>query len=114
MVTFVPVVHPFPLYVLPECGREDDQDGEYLESSHQHEQGAYPLGEVGQDAPRHSGANLQSECRPDVAQCAEGDGDGIGAVYACRRDGERADDEQNEVDREEGEKGDTLGAQCLQ
>ena len=68
------------LVVTPEAGGEEHEDGHDFQTAYEHEERAEPLDVFGQFAPRHFGAYLGAKRGTDIADAAEGDGDGIGVV----------------------------------
>lgn len=98
-----PITHQIASACAPELWCEDDEHGEYLKSPHEHEEGAYPLGKVGQIVPRHGRTYLDAKRRAYVAQRGKGDGYGVRVVDARGYHGEGAYYAEEGIDGEEGE-----------
>lgn len=69
-----------PLIISPEATGKEHQHRHDFQTSNEHQERAEPLDMFGQFAPRHLGANLCAKGWTDIADAAQGNGDGIGII----------------------------------
>ena len=89
------------LSFLPEYGRKDDENGEYFQTSDEHEDGAKPFNIVRKFRPTHGRTYLKTQRWAYITDATENDGDGVCVVYARGDEKKRGDKAYHQVDSEE-------------